>query len=126
MTQQAIFGPFFAMMFLTLVVWVYMYVRRIGFLTRNNIRPDEVASPEALARVTPPAVSTPSDNLKNLFELPVLFYALTLYLFVTSQVDAVYVYAGWIFVASPSSWCWRLGNTSSMADTRVRLSASVG
>ena len=28
-----------------------------------------------------------------------LFYALALYLFVTSQVDAVYVYAGWIFVA---------------------------
>ena len=99
MTQQAIFGPFFAMMFLTLVVWVYVYVRRISFLTRNNIRPDEVASPEALARVTPPAVSTPSDNLKNLFELPVLFYALALYLFVTSQVDAVYVHAGWIFVA---------------------------
>ena len=47
MAQQAIFGPFFAMMFLTLVVWVYMYARRISFLTRNNIRPDEVASPEA-------------------------------------------------------------------------------
>ncbi len=99
MAQQAIFGPFFAMMFLTLVVWVYMYARRISFLTRNNIRPDEVASPEALARLTPPAVSTPSDNLKNLFELPVLFYALTLYLFVTNQVDAAYVYAAWIFAA---------------------------
>jgi hypothetical protein len=31
MAQQAIFGPFFATMFLTLVVWVYMYVRRIRF-----------------------------------------------------------------------------------------------
>jgi hypothetical protein len=29
----------------------------------------------------------------------VLFYALALYLFVTNQVDAAYVYAGWIFVA---------------------------
>jgi hypothetical protein len=41
----------------------------------------------------------PSDNLRNLFELPVLFYALTLYLFVTGQADAGYVYAGWIFAA---------------------------
>jgi hypothetical protein len=44
-------------------------------------------------------VSNPSDNLKNLFEIPVLFYALALYLFVTNQVDAAYVSAAWIFVA---------------------------
>jgi hypothetical protein len=29
-----------------------------------------------LARLSPAAVANPSDNLKNLFELPVLFYAL--------------------------------------------------
>jgi hypothetical protein len=98
MTQQAIFGPFFATMALTLVVWVYMYVRRISFLTRNNITPDQVRTPEALARLTPPAVSNPSDNLKNLFEMPVLFYAMALYLFVTNQVDAIHVHAGWVFV----------------------------
>ena len=99
MAQQAIFGPFFATMALTFVVWVYMYVRRISFLTRNNITPDQVSTPEALARLTPPGVSNPSDNLKNLFEMPVLFYATALYLFATNQVDAIYVYAGWIFVA---------------------------
>jgi hypothetical protein len=43
-------------------------------------------------------VANPSDNLKNLFEIPVLFYALVLYLFVTNQVDAVYVNAAWVFV----------------------------
>jgi hypothetical protein len=98
MAQQAIFGPFFATMSLTLVVWVYMYVRRISFINSNKLRPDDLAVPGALARLSPPAVSNPSDNLKNLFELPVLFYALTIYLFVTNQVDAAYVLAGWIFV----------------------------
>ena len=44
-------------------------------------------------------MSNPSDNLKNLFEIPVLFYALTLYLFVTNHVDAAYVSAAWVFVA---------------------------
>ena len=44
-------------------------------------------------------MSNPSDNLKNLFEIPVLFYALALYLFVTSQVNVTYVSAAWIFVA---------------------------
>ena len=98
MAQRAIFGPFFATMFLTLVVWIYMYVRRISFINSNKLRPDDLKVPGALARLSPPAVSNPSDNLKNLVELPVLFYALALYLFVTNQVDAAYVYAGWIFV----------------------------
>ena len=99
MSQTAIFGPFFAMMLLTLVVWVYMYIRRIHFLRSHQIQPGDIATPEALARITPPAVSTPSDNLKNLFELPVLFYALSLYLFATSQVDAAHLGAAWVFAA---------------------------
>jgi hypothetical protein len=99
MTSHAIFGPFLATMLLTLVVWVCMYVRRIRFITACKLNPQDLAIPGELARRSPPAVSNPSDNLKNLFEMPVLFYALTLYLFVTGQADAGYVYAGWIFAS---------------------------
>ena len=98
MPQTAIFGPFFATMLLTLLVWVYMYVRRIRFLTSNQVDPKDMAVPGALAAISPPEVSNPSDNLKNLFEIPVLFYALALYLFVTNQVDGAYVVAAWVFV----------------------------
>jgi hypothetical protein len=76
-----------------------MYIRRISFITKNNINPKDLAVPCALAQLSPAAVSNPSDNLRNLFEIPVLFYALALYLFVTGQVDATYVSAAWIFVA---------------------------
>lgn len=99
MTQSAIFGPFFATIFLTLAVWMYMYIRRIAFISGNRLGQAELAKPGALARLSPPAIANPSDNLKNLFEIPVLFYALVLYLFVTRQVDALYVGAGWVFVA---------------------------
>jgi hypothetical protein len=98
MAQTSIFGPVFATMLLTLLVWVYMYVRRLGFITKNNISPRDLAVPGTLAQISPAAVSNPSDNLKNLFEVPVLFYALALYLFVTGQVDATYVTAAWVFV----------------------------
>jgi len=98
MAQTAIFGPFFATMFLTLVVWVYMYARRISFISANKISPNDLAVPGKLAQLSPPAVSNPSDNLKNLFEIPVIFYALALYLFITKQVDSIYVVAAWIFV----------------------------
>ncbi|HEY9707889.1 MAG TPA: MAPEG family protein [Oculatellaceae cyanobacterium] len=98
MTQDAIFSPFFATVFLTLLVWVYMYIRRISFITSKKIRSKDLAVPGTLAQISPPNVSNPSDNLKNLFEIPVLFYALVLYLFVTKQVDTVYVNAAWVFV----------------------------
>jgi hypothetical protein len=99
MPQAAIFGPFFATVFLTLIVWVYMYIRRISFIRGNNISPRDLAVPGALAQLSPPEVSNPSDNLKNLFEIPVILYAFALYLFVTNQVDATYVRAAWVFVA---------------------------
>jgi hypothetical protein len=99
MPQTAIFGPVFATVLLTLLVWVYMYIRRISFITRNKINPKDLAVPGALAQLSPPEIANPSDNLKNLFEIPVIFYALALYLFVTSQVDAAYLTAAWIFVA---------------------------
>jgi hypothetical protein len=98
MNQTAIFGPFFATIVLTLLVWVYMYVRRIHFIRSKALSPKDLAVPGALAQLSPPAVSNPSDNLENLFEIPVLFYALALYLFVTNQVDAAYLGAAWIFV----------------------------
>jgi hypothetical protein len=97
MTQNIIFSPFFAMVFLTLLVWVYLYIRRIHFISRSTISLQDL-TPNKLAELSPPEVSNPSDNFKNLFELPILFYALIFYLFVTQQVDAAYVIAAWVFV----------------------------
>ena len=41
----------------TAMVWVYMYVRRIVFIASNNIRPQDLAAPYALARLSTAAVS---------------------------------------------------------------------
>jgi len=97
MSQVAIFGPILAMFILTFVVWVYMYARRIPFLRSLDLPPEKL-TPAVLVQRSPPSVSNPSDNLKNLFEIPIVFYVLALYLYVTNQVDAVYVVASWVFV----------------------------
>src|SRR4249919_144447 len=96
MNQTVIFQPFIATMILTLAVWVYMYARRLIFIFSSGLAPKKM-TPLELARLSPPRVSTPSDNLKNLFELPTIFYAIVLYLFVTHQVDAAYLGASWTF-----------------------------
>ena len=45
----------------------------------------------------PDSINYAAFNLRNLAELPVAFYALCLMLYVTDQVDAVYVAAAWAF-----------------------------
>ncbi len=96
MNQSDIFQPFLATMLLTLVVWVYMYGRRLPFIFSNGLDSKQM-TPAELARVSPPQVSNPSDNLKNLFELPTVFYAVVLYLYATNQVDSSYVVSAWGF-----------------------------
>jgi len=85
-------------MLLTLIVWFYMYAKRIPLIQKSKIDPNAL-TPAELTRISPPSVSNPSDNLKNLFELPTLFYGLVLYLFVTNKVDETYLVAAWIFAA---------------------------
>jgi hypothetical protein len=96
MDQAAIFQPFVATMLLTMVVWVYMYGRRLPFIFSSGLDPKEM-TPLELARRSPPQVSNPSDNLKNLFELPTVFYAVVLYLYATQHVDKGYLIAAWAF-----------------------------
>jgi hypothetical protein len=95
--NPGIFTPVFVLIGLTIIVWVYMYAKRIPFIN-NNFDKDEAITPAELARRSPPEVSNPSDNLKNLFEVPVLFYFISVYLFITAQVDSIYIMAAWLFV----------------------------
>jgi len=97
MNQELIFQPFFILMLLTIVVWFYMYTKRIPFIEKSNIPPDQL-TPYELLRSSPPDVANPSDNLKNLFELPVLFYALCFYLYIANEVDQIALVTAWIFV----------------------------
>jgi hypothetical protein len=62
-----------------MLVWAYMYGRRLPFIFSNRLDAKKM-TPLELARVSPPQVSNPSDNLKNLFELPTVFYAVVIYL----------------------------------------------
>lgn len=96
MDQAVIFRPFVATMILTMVVWAYMYGRRLPFIFSNRLDAKQM-TPVELARLSPPPVSNPSDNLKNLFELPTVFYAVVLYLYVTHQVDTAQLCAAWVF-----------------------------
>jgi hypothetical protein len=95
---DTILAPFLALMVLTALVWAYMYTRRLSYIKSNRIPPQELATPEKAAALLPESVTLPANNLRNLLEMPMLFYALCLYLYVTASVDGVHVISAWLFV----------------------------
>ena len=93
---RAIFLPAFAMVVLTLVVWLRMYTTRIAQMKRERIHPQAVAtSAQAAARLTD---SRAADNFRNLFELPVLFYLALVVAAVSGLANDVTLALAWLFV----------------------------
>lgn len=97
MASASIFWPVVAMAALTLVVMMLTLRERIGQFRRERIHPQSVAtSAQMAARLTD---SRCADNLRNLFELPVLFYVAVIVAFVTAQGAPLVVVLAWLFVA---------------------------
>ena len=99
MDQELIFQPMLATIALTAVVWFYMYARRIPAMKKARKPTQTYTTPDTVIEHLPEQVNYSANNLKNLFELPVLFYALCVYFYVTNSVDNPLVYAGWLFFA---------------------------
>jgi len=98
MFYKPILLPLLALVFLTFAVWVYMYVTRLSEIRRKKIDPQDLDT-----RVHGQALLTESprqaDNLKNLFELPVLFYIAALLSMVLMIQDPFLVQLAWGYVA---------------------------
>ena len=94
---HALAAPAFAMVLLTFVVQLRMYFVRIGEMRRLRIHPQAVATS---ARASERFVDTrAADNFRNLFELPVLFYAALGVAFACGIDDAATLALAWLFVA---------------------------
>ena len=85
------------MVFLTFAVWVYLYALRIPEINRMGIDPNDLqdrAEAHKLLRVSAAA----SNNLKNLFEVPVLFYLAAMITMLLMIQDDLLVGLAWGFV----------------------------
>lgn len=99
MNETDIFQPFAAMLALTFAVWLHMYVQRIGYIVRNKIDSQKLTTPDRAMELLPDEINYAAFNLRNLVELPTVFYALCLMLYLTGEVDGIYVTAAWVFFA---------------------------
>ena len=92
-----ILWPTFALVALIFTVWFILFVQRIGHMRRNPPRAEDIATGEAAMRYFTP-VEMPANNLRNLFEMPVLYFALVPLLLITHHANHLQVLLAWIFV----------------------------
>jgi len=97
MAQESIFLPFIAMGVLTFVVLGMIPQRRFAAVFAKQVTSDDFALGESAS--VPGHMSLPNRNYMNLLEVPTLFYAACLALFVTSGVDGLSLALAWTYVA---------------------------
>jgi hypothetical protein len=95
MMDKAFLLPLFAMVLLNLLVWLRLYQTRLGEMKRRRIHPQSVASNAQMATLED---TRAADNFRNLFELPVLFYAAMLLIIVSRSESVVLLALAWAFV----------------------------
>jgi hypothetical protein len=91
--------PAIGMILLTFVVWFYMYYQRITSMRALRIGAQRLATPEAAATLLPEMATRPSNNLKNLFEMPVIFYAVCALALALRLEDDLMTGLAWTYVA---------------------------
>ncbi|MDF7774562.1 MAPEG family protein [Sphingomonas sp. AOB5] len=97
MQFTGILWPTFALVALIYGVWFVLYVQRFALMRRTPPTAESFASGEAAKRYFQPA-EMPANNFINLFEIPVLFFALVPLLMITHHANHVQVALAWAFV----------------------------
>jgi hypothetical protein len=93
-----ILWPTFALVAWIYLVWFWMYLARFAHMKRKPPTADDFATMDGGRRYFAP-VEMPAANLINLFEMPVLFFALVPLLLITHHGNHIQVILAWAYVA---------------------------
>jgi len=91
-----IFFPMIALVGLTYSVLLLIPFVRIRAVRNGAVDADDFKFGESIR--VPPDVSIPNRNYMSLLELPILFYAVCLSLYVTRRVDDAAITLAWAYV----------------------------
>ena len=95
MSIQAVLLPLFVEVGLTFFLLFWMGAARRGALAGGKVQARNIGLREP---AWPPAVAQVGNAYLNQFELPVLFYVLTILSILTRHADMLFVVLAWVFV----------------------------
>ena len=85
------------MVLLVVLVALRMFYVRVSEMRSRRIHPQQVATSKTQADKFQSIQA--ADNYRNLFEMPVLFYAICILLLVLNKADGTNTTPAWLFVA---------------------------
>lgn len=97
MSVQVVLLPLFVEVILTFALGFWLAGLRVSTIQRGEVKPRDIALREPN---WPKHVLQIANSYQNQFELPVLFYLLTILAIVTEQADLLFVVLSWGFVLS--------------------------
>jgi hypothetical protein len=103
MSIQFILLPLFVEVSLTLVLMYLMGWRRAWAFRNNEVRVADISLREPN---WPPRALQAAYAFSNQFELPVLFYVLTILAMFTKHADLLFVLLAWVFVTLRILQAW--------------------
>ena len=93
-----ILAPVIALLLLTSVVWLWMYVTRIPAISRAGIQLDQNLPNGQQMSELPPRVRWKADNYNHLLQQPEMFYAVALTLALLGAGEGLNVTLAWCYV----------------------------
>ena len=96
--MTAMVAPVLALVTWSLIIWAWMYVKRIPAMQKAGIAPQDAAMPGSL-NVLPAPARQAADNYNHLMEQPTIFYAAALAIQVAGHGDAWMAGLAWAYVA---------------------------
>ena len=114
MSVQMILLPLFVQVLLTIALGLHLAVRRrIAFAEGTRWQDISMREPN-----WPKDAIIANNAFLNQFEIPVLFYVLTILALITKQADLLFVMMAWIFVVDAHPAGRRVRHHQSRADPR--------
>ncbi|MCP5001003.1 MAG: hypothetical protein GY933_20240 [Hyphomicrobiales bacterium] len=114
MSNTAIFWPLIIQTALIYIIYVLVSRRRYSAVRAGSAKASDFKVPI----VEPEPTATVARNLVNQFELPFLFYAVCIVLYMVNGVNYAVVVLAWIFVASRIAHSWVHVTTNNIRQRR--------
>ncbi len=95
--MNTMIAPVMALVAWSLVIWLWMYIRRIPAMAKAGVKPQDAAFPGSLD-VLPAGPRQAADNYNHLMEQPTIFYAAALAIAVAGHADGWAVHFAWVYV----------------------------
>ena len=91
-------GPIVALVAWSLVMYVWLYVARIGAMRRAGISAKGMRGTRGLDGIIPAEANWPAHNYSHLMEQPTIFYAIVIALILMGFDQPINVYLAWAYV----------------------------